>query len=238
MTRSDRSGLAGILAVMGGSIAALGSLMEWAQATGLGFRASARGLSGWEGKVTLLAAGLVLFAGLGVLAGSGVGRLRLPAAFGGLVITGVAVATALTARAQVIEGAARQISRRLNLPLEQTRDAVRGTFESGALRIGLATGLYLVVAGGILALGAAALAHRAVGRAALGSASGGGSLAGSGGRPGWPAPPPAGSSGRGPRPAGPQPAVGRVGPTVLPPPPPPRGPDGRLDPRGPMGGEP
>ncbi|MFB3739392.1 MAG: hypothetical protein ACE14W_10585 [Candidatus Velamenicoccus archaeovorus] len=150
--------VAAIVVVAGGALAAGGSLLTWASATAGGFSVSARGLDGWEGKLTLAGGAIMLIAGVAALAGSGSSRLRGSAVIGGLVVAGVGIYTAATAKDQVVDGAAAEIARQLDVPLAQARDAIRTTIDTGLLSIGLEVGLYLVIVGGVLGAAAAVLA--------------------------------------------------------------------------------
>jgi hypothetical protein len=157
----SRSSVAAVAAVGGGALAALGSILTWASASAGAFSVSAKGLNGWEGKVTLIGGGIVLFAGIAVLMGSDVVRLRAPAAVGGFLTTGVGIYTALTARDQVIDGAAKEIAKELGVPIAAARDAVQTTIDAGVISISLEIGLYLVIAGGLLGVLAAVMARMA-----------------------------------------------------------------------------
>ncbi|HEX9122174.1 MAG TPA: hypothetical protein VF984_02275 [Actinomycetota bacterium] len=157
----SRSSAAAVLAIAGGALAVLGSILTWASASAGAFSVSAKGLDGWEGKVTLVGGGILLFTGVAAVVGSGVVNLRVPAVVGGLLAAGVGIYTALTAQDQVIDGAAKEIAKELGVPIAAARDAVQTTIDAGVLSVSLEIGLYLVIAGGFIGLLAAVMAEMA-----------------------------------------------------------------------------
>lgn len=138
---AGRTALAATLALAGGVAAAIGSFLAWAEVSAGPFTEQARGIDGWEGKVTLIA-GIVMAAGAARVflqrprATSG---LAIRGVLGGVVTLGVAVYTAATARDQLLDAAETQLS-----PGQAER-----ALDSGLLELSLAFGLFVVIAGGI-----------------------------------------------------------------------------------------
>jgi hypothetical protein len=152
------------MAVAGGLLAVIGSFLSWANASAGQFTVSAKGIDGWEGKATIFGGILLLI--------------------GGIVAAGVGTYTAVTAKDQVIDGAASEIAKTLGIPLEQARAAVNQAVNSGALKIALDIGLFMVIAGGAIGIVAGLLAMSTKTPApAMPAAAGGVGLTG------WAAPP-------------------------------------------------
>lgn len=138
---SGRMTLAATLALGGGVAAGVGSFLAWAEISAGPFTEHAKGIDGWEGKATLIA-GIVMAGGAVRVflqrprASSG---LAVRGVLGGVVALGVALYTASTARDQLVDAAATQLS----------RAQVERALDSGLLELSLAFGLFVVIAGGI-----------------------------------------------------------------------------------------
>lgn len=193
-----RAAVAGVLALVGGVAAVLGSFLPWAEISAGPFTEQAKGIDGWEGKAAIVAGIVMIAAGARVLAGShqAIMRMRPGAAIGGVVALGVGLYTALTAREQLLDAAQGQVP----------RAEVERALDSGLLELSIAIGLVIVIAGGAQGI-LAALLTIGVTRPAVSSSSGAGLR-------GWA--------------AGPQVPPAPPAPDAAPPPPPPtdRGPSG------------
>jgi hypothetical protein len=145
-----RDVLVGALALAGGVLAVVGSLLVWAEVSAGPFTEQAKGIDGWEGKAAIVSGVVMVAAGIRVLAGShqAMARLRPSAAIGGLVALGVGLYTTLTIREQLIEALAREIP----------RADVERALDSGLLELTIGIGLYLVIAGGVQGVVAALIA--------------------------------------------------------------------------------
>lgn len=145
-----RAVLAGALALAGGVLAVVGSLLVWAEVSAGPFTEQAKGIDGWEGKAAIVSGVVMVAAGIRVLAGShqAMARLRPSAAIGGLVALGVGLYTTLTIRDQLIDAVASEIP----------RAEVERALDSGLLELTIGIGLYLVIAGGVQGIVAALVA--------------------------------------------------------------------------------
>ena len=145
-----RAVLAGALALAGGVLAVVGSLLVWAEVSAGPFTEQAKGIDGWEGKAAIVSGAVMVAAGIRVLAGSrqALARLRPSAAIGGLVALGVGLSTTITIRDQLVDTVAREIPR---ADFERALD-------SGLLDLTIGIGLYLVSAGGVQGVVAALVA--------------------------------------------------------------------------------
>jgi hypothetical protein len=181
--RSSGTNAAGSIAVVGGLLAVIGSFLTWANASAGRFAVSAKGIDGWEGKATIVGGIVLLVGGITAFTKGSSDPLKGLGLLGGIVVTGVGIYTAVTAKDRVIDGAASEIARRLGVTLEQARTAVSQAVDSGALKIALDTGLYIVIAGGLLGIVAGLLAMRSKPAAPAMPAGAGGT-----GLTGWAAP--------------------------------------------------
>ena len=144
-----RAAVAGVLALVGGVAAVVGSFLPWAEISAGPFTEQARGIDGWEGKATIVGGIVMIVAGARVVAGSrrAIARMRAGAAIGGLVTFGVGLYTALTAREQLLDAAQGQLP----------RAEVERALDSGLLELSIAIGLIVVVVGGAQGIVAALL---------------------------------------------------------------------------------
>ena len=212
--RSSGTTAAASVAVVGGLLAVIGSFLSWASASAGQFAVSAKGIDGWEGKATIFGGILLLIGGIAALRKGSADPLKRPGLLGGIVATGVGTYTAVTAKDQVIEGAASEIAKTVGIALEQARAAVNTAVDTGALKIALDIGLFLVIGGGVIGIVAGLLAvFTKTPAPAMPAAAGGVGLTG------WAAPPapampsPAPSSGD---PNAPTPAASPPSPLVTP----------------------
>ena len=145
-----RSVLAGALALAGGVLAVVGSLLVWAEVSAGPFTEQSQGIDGWEGKAAIVSGVVMVAAGIRVLAGShqAMARLRPSAAIGGLVALGVGLYTMVTIRDQLVDAVSSQIP----------RADVERALDSGLLELTIGIGLYLVIAGGVQGVVAALVA--------------------------------------------------------------------------------
>jgi len=193
-TKSSSPSPSALIGIVAGVVIAIGAFLPWATGTAFGASDSAAGFDGWEGKVCLIAgAGIAIRSFLAMKQG----RTRQIAAavlIGGLVVTGVGVYTAMTAKDQLRDAIVSELVSQGIMPDEATAlSAVQGAIDAGQIEVSIAFGLYLVILGGIAAIAAGAMALSAKPASApsagvpagLGDPSGFGAPAG-----GFAAPPP------------------------------------------------
>jgi hypothetical protein len=199
---SRRASVAGVLALVGGVAAVVGSLLPWAEISAGPFTEQARGIDGWEGKAAIVGGLVMIVAGARVVAGShqAIAKMRPGAAIGGLVAFGVGLYTALTVREQLLDAAHGQLP----------RAEVERALDSGLLELSIAIGLILVIVGGAQGI-LAALLSIGVSEPATPRASGAGLR-------GWSNEPSNRTPGRPPGPGGapptPPPPPGETGPST------------------------
>jgi hypothetical protein len=170
---SSRTPVAGILAIVGGALVALGSLLAWAEVSGGGTSVTAKGVDGSDGYITL-AAGIVAFLVGITMTRQAKRMLAVLAILAGLVGGGVALYDALTAEDSVLDAAAEELAPSLGASAELVRAALDEAIDAGQLSVTISFGLYVVIAGGVVALfgGILGLRGSAEAEAAGGSSSG------------------------------------------------------------------
>ena len=154
-TSSSTSSPAPLIGIVAGIVIAIGAFLPWAKETALGNSQTAAGFDGWEGKVCLIA-------GAGIAIGSFVamrqGRVRQIAAvllIGGIIATGVAAYTAVTAKDQFHDALVSELVSQGIVPDEATADtAVQAAIDGGQVTVSISFGLYVVIFGGVAAIAA------------------------------------------------------------------------------------
>jgi hypothetical protein len=149
VTRSPAP-IAGILAIGGGVLLALGSFLAWAEVSGGGTSVTASGIDGSDGWITLICGLLVLFAGVMLLRAGGRRAVAIVAVAAGLVGGGVGLYDALTAKDRVLDDAAEELAGQFGATAEAVRTILDEAIEAGELGISISIGLYMVIAGGAL----------------------------------------------------------------------------------------
>ncbi|MEW6058676.1 MAG: hypothetical protein AB1551_00785 [Actinomycetota bacterium] len=158
--RTSSGGLAPALAILGGVLVMAGSVLDWATASAGGFSTSAKGINGWEGKVTIVCGISMVIAGVSSFVGAtgGKNRLRVSALVGGAGAAAISIYSAMSAEDQVIDGVATELAKQQAVAVEIARAAVQEAIDRGQFAVSLEIGIYLVIVGGIIGIVAAILA--------------------------------------------------------------------------------
>jgi hypothetical protein len=161
-------GIAEVLVVLGAAAAAVGSFLEWfrirVEVRGLGVVArtvTSKGIDGSDGKITLIAGLVAVLMGLVmVLWTSGSRRVAIGvvALLAGLTAAAISGFDAATAQQRFIDANAPALAARTHIPAATAARLYEALFRSGALKISLAPGIFIVIAGGALAAVAAGIA--------------------------------------------------------------------------------
>jgi hypothetical protein len=155
--RSSSAGgsTAGILALLGGALMALGSFLSWARVDAAGASVSARGTDGTDGYITLVCGIVLVLYGIGRMTGAaaaGKRALAVIAIVAGLIGGGVALYDASSAKRKIVDDAAAAIANRAGISTTQARALLNAAISSGQVKISLALGIFVVIAGGVLGL--------------------------------------------------------------------------------------
>lgn len=153
MSQTEHRGAptAGIVAIVGGALLALGSFLPWAEVSGSGASVTANGLDGSDGYITL-AAGLIAVVGGLVMLRPTRRAVAVVAIFAGLLGGGLALYDALTAKDSVLDAAADQLAPTFGVSTDQVRAALDQAVDSGQLGVSIGVGLYVTMAGGLAAI--------------------------------------------------------------------------------------
>ncbi len=156
---SSRGGMsaAAILAIVGGALLAIGSFLTWARVSGGGTSESATGMDGSDGWITLVAGAIVLGVGLAFVAGRGRRGLAVLAMLAGVVGGGLGLYDALTAKDRVLDDVAATLAGRFGATAQEVRAILDQAVDAGELGISLGIGLFLVIAGGAIAIAGGAM---------------------------------------------------------------------------------
>lgn len=144
--------IAGLLAVLGGALLAIGSFLDWAEVSGGGTSVTASGIDGTDGWITLVAGVLVLLAGVALLGVAGRKIIAIVAIVAGLVGGGVGLYDALTAKDRVLDDAAEELAPQVGSTPEEVRALLDQAIDAGEIGISISIGLYMVIIGGVLGI--------------------------------------------------------------------------------------
>jgi hypothetical protein len=149
-----------VLTVLGGALLAFGSISDWA-AVALGGSAEAavptKGIDVWQGKVTLALGGLII---LGILALRFVRPERRAPLAVALIVLGLAalglslwcvVSLDTVVTDQGVEALVRTVVGQFGIPAEQARQLVAEAMAGAGVEVQAQTGLWVTLAGAIMA---------------------------------------------------------------------------------------
>jgi hypothetical protein len=143
----------GVLCLVGGLMIAGGSFLDWFGATSTGVSAvSVSGTEGWEGTLTVACGIAAAVAGLLALSGRlrpSSGSATAMAALG-LIVVGVAVFAAATARDGLVDAAAARVAASSGVDEERAREVVERAFDFSEVSVSVEAGVFVVLAGGAL----------------------------------------------------------------------------------------
>jgi hypothetical protein len=155
-----RPGFAEGLVVLGGAAAIVGSFLVWFRVhlglKGLGLVArtvASKGIDGSDGKITLIAGVVAMLMGLLMFLWDSGPRVAMGvvAVLGGLSAAGLSGYDAATPQQRFIDASAPELAAKTHISLAMAERLYRGLFDSGALKISLAFGVFVVIAGGAIA---------------------------------------------------------------------------------------
>jgi hypothetical protein len=161
-------GFAELFVILGGGVAVIGSFLEWFRvdigARPLGLIAqtvTSKGFDGSDGKITLMASAVTVLLGVLMFLRTAGGRrvaLGVAALLGGLSTAALSGYDAATPQQRFIDANAPELARRAHISLAMAERLYRGLFNSGAVKISSAAGIFVVIAGGSVAALAAMFA--------------------------------------------------------------------------------
>jgi hypothetical protein len=148
---STRAPVGAILAMVGGVLLAVGSFLAWAEVSGGGTSVTAKGIDGSDGYITLAAGAVALLVGI-AMTRQARRMLAVLVILAGIVGGGIGLYDALTAKDSVLDAAAEELAPTFGASAEEVRVALDQAIDAGQLSVSISIGLYVVIAGGIVAL--------------------------------------------------------------------------------------
>ncbi len=167
---TSRAPIGAILAIVGGALLLVGSFLPWAEVSGGGQSVSAKGIDGSDGYITIATGLIALVAGIMLLRQSR-RVLAILALVAGLIGGGLGLYDALTAKDNVLDAAAEELAPTFGGSAEQVRVLLDEAIDAGQLSISMSFGIFIVIAGGVLALVGGFLSMRGSDEAGAGSTS-------------------------------------------------------------------
>jgi hypothetical protein len=142
---------AGIVAIVGGALLAVGSFLPWAEVSGSDASVTAKGLDGSDGYITLAAGLVAVVTGLLVVRGTR-RAVAVVAVLVGLIGGGLALYDALTVKDSVLDAAAEEVAPSFGVSADQVRAVLDQAIDAGQLGVSIGIGLYVALAGGLIAI--------------------------------------------------------------------------------------
>jgi hypothetical protein len=142
----------GIVAIVGGALLALGSFLPWAKVSGQGASVTANGIDGSDGYLTLAAGVAALLIGILLLMRGTRRILAVLVILAGIVGGGLGLYDAVTAKDSVLDAAAEDLAPSFGVSPDRVRAALEQAVDAGQIGVSVSFGLYLVIAGGVVAL--------------------------------------------------------------------------------------
>jgi hypothetical protein len=149
---STRVSVGAISASIGGALLAVGSFLAWAEVSGGGTSVTAKGVDGSDGYITLAAGAVALLVGIAMMTRQARRMLAVLVVLAGIVGGGIGLYDALTAKDSVLDAAAEELASSFGASAEQVRVALDQAIDAGQLNVSISIGLYVVIAGGVVAL--------------------------------------------------------------------------------------
>lgn len=148
---STRAPVGAILAIVGGALLAIGSFLAWAEVSGEGTTVTAKGVDGSDGYITLAAGAVALLVGIAMTRRTK-RMLAVLVILAGIVGGGIGLYDALTAKDSVLDAAAEELAPTFGVSAEEVRAVLDQAIDAGQLSVSISIGLYVVIAGGLVAL--------------------------------------------------------------------------------------
>jgi hypothetical protein len=155
-TAPSRMPIGPTLAIAGGALLVVGSLLSWAEISGGGQSQSVSGTDATDGWVTLVAGLVAIAAGIAALREARP-PLALAAGISGAFGVGFGLFDALTLKDSALDSVAEETSAASGVSFQELRTLLDVLIDNGQLGISIGIGLYVVIAGGLIAIMGAAL---------------------------------------------------------------------------------
>lgn len=155
-TVRGRTPIGPVLAIAGGALLVVGSFLSWAEISGGGQSQSVSGTDATDGWVTLVAGLVAIAAGIAALRDSR-RPFALAAGIAGGFGLGFGLFDALTLKDSALDSVAEETAAASGVSFQELRTLLDVLIDNGQLGISIGIGLYVVIAGGALAIVGAGL---------------------------------------------------------------------------------
>lgn len=150
-TTPPRAPIGAILAIVGGALVVIGSFLSWAEFSGAGQSEVVSGVDMTDAWVTVVA-GLVIVA-VGIAATTAPHRpLAVAAGIVGAFGVGFGLFDALTLTDSALDSVAEETATATSVSFQELRALLDVLIDSGQIGISMGIGLYVVIAGGVIAV--------------------------------------------------------------------------------------
>lgn len=150
-TTPPRAPIGAILAIVGGALLVIGSFLSWAEFFGAGQTEVVSGVDMTDGWVTVVA-GLVVVV-VGIAATTAPQRpLAVAAGIVGAFGVGFGLFDALTLTDSALDSVAEETAMATSVSFQELRALLDVLIDSGQIGISMDIGLYVVIAGGVIAV--------------------------------------------------------------------------------------
>ena len=144
-TTPPRAPIGAILAIVGGALLVIGSFLSWAEFSGAGQSEVVSGVDMTDGWVTVVA--------VGIAAATAPQRpLAIAAGIVGAFGVGFGLFDALTLADSALDSVAEETAMATTVSFQELRALLDVLIDSGQIGISMGIGLYVVIAGGVIAV--------------------------------------------------------------------------------------
>lgn len=162
-TGTRRTPIGTVLMVAGGLLAAIGSFLAWAKLEAGSDSATASGVDGSDGYITLVAGVVIAACGLASFVRAR-RALAILAIVGGIAAGGVGLYDAITAEDSAVDALSTELAASFGVSGSEAKALLREAIDQGLVGISLQFGIFLVIAGGALGVIGGVLGAAAAGR--------------------------------------------------------------------------
>ena len=162
-TGATRTPIGRVLMIAGGLLTAIGSFLAWAKLEAGTDSATASGIDGSDGYITLVAGIVIAVCGLASFARAR-RALAVLAIVGGVVAAGIGAYDAVSAEESAIDALATELSGSFGVSGSEAKALLEEAVDQGLVSVSLQFGIFLVIAGGALGIVGGALGAAAAGR--------------------------------------------------------------------------
>jgi hypothetical protein len=151
-TTPRRAPIGAILAIVGGALLVIGSFLSWAEFSGAGQSEVVSGVDMTDGWVTVVAGLVVVAVGIAATTAPQLRPLAVAAGIVGAFGVGFGLFDALTLTDSALDSVAEETAMATSVSFQELRALLDVLIDSGQIGISMGIGLYVVIAGGVIAV--------------------------------------------------------------------------------------